>query len=122
MKILTNYNQLVGKTISFSHMAQFADQITLATTDGEVLMATLEYDDDEDDIQIRVLNEYTVIGIIQKHSYLQKELNKLGIFDLEEWKREQEKRRKEEQEKYRQKKEQQEREMYEKLKVKFESQ
>jgi hypothetical protein len=54
MNILKSYEDLVGKTIAFSHMAQFASQITLATTDGDILMVTFELEDD-DNMEIRVL-------------------------------------------------------------------
>jgi hypothetical protein len=121
MKVITNYELLVGKTISFAHMAQFADQITLATTDGEVLMATVEVDEDFDDTRIYVFNQWKVINSIQNDSYLQEKLNKLGIFNLAEWKKEQEERQRKEREERLKAKEDHERKEYERLKAKFEN-
>lgn len=120
MKILTDYKDLVGKTIAFSHMAQFADQITLATTDGDVLMASFSGSDDEE-FEINVFSKHRVIGVIQRHTYLQEELDRLGIFNLTAYKKEQEEKRVKEQEEYKKKQEAKERETYERLKVKFEN-
>ncbi|GIN22563.1 hypothetical protein [Siminovitchia fordii] len=120
MKVLTDYKQLEGKTIAFAHMAQFADQITLVTTDDEVLMATFtqEY---EDEFEIKVFNKYNVIYAINNDKYIREEFSKLGIFDLEEWKEEQEKKQRLERQNLKMIREMREREQYEKLKAKFES-
>lgn len=119
MKVLTNYKDLEGKTISFAHMDQFAEQITLATTDGEVLMATLDgYDIDQFEIVVKKRNG--VIFVIDRDEYLREKLNELGIFNLEEWKKE---RAEEERiDKENRLKEQEKREWaeYERLKAKFE--
>lgn len=120
MKVITEYKNLEGKTVSFAHMAQFANQITLATTDGEVLMAKFE-GMDEDNLEIRVFNKYNVISVLQNEAYLREELDKLGIFNLAEWKKEQVKKQKEESERYKRQKEEREREEYERLKAKFEN-
>jgi hypothetical protein len=120
MKVLTNYKDLEGKTIAFAHLAQFADQITLATTDGGVLMANFE-GMDVDDMEIRIFNKHSVISVIQRNTYLREELDKLEIFNLEEWKNEQEKQRRLEEEKRKKAQEERDRKEYERLKVKFEN-
>lgn len=120
MKVIADYRQLVGKTISFSHMAQFADQITLATTDGEVLMATFE-GMSEDDLEIRILHQYAVIAVLQRDRYLREELDKLGIFSLDEWKKENEERQRIAQENRLKAQEERDRKEYERLKAKFEN-
>lgn len=120
MNVLTDYKELEGKTISFSHMAQFADQITLATTDGEVLMAAFEAGDDED-IQIRILREHSVVSVIQRHSFLREELDKLGIFNLDKWKEEQEEKQRVERERRLLEQEERDKREYERLKAKFET-
>lgn len=121
VKVLTDYKQLEGKTISFAHMAQFANQITLATTDKEVLMATFE-GMSEDDLEIRVFNMYNVISVVHRDKYIREELAKLDIFDLAEWKQAQVERQRLEEEKRRMAQEKRDREEYERLKAKFETQ
>jgi len=37
---------LIGKTIAFAHLAQFADAITLGTTDGGILVVEMDSDGD----------------------------------------------------------------------------
>lgn len=119
MKILENYNDLVGKKIVFSHMAQFADQITLATEDGCVLMATMEQDDFEGSNEIRILYPHAVLNVLHKHEWMRKELGELGIFDVQKYEEEQRVKREKEKEEYRKKKEQKDREEYQRLKAKF---
>lgn len=118
MKVITDYKNLVGKTISFAHMAQFANQITLATTDGEVLMATFE-GMDEDNLEIRVFNKYNVISVLQNEAYLREELDKLGIFDLSEWEKGQVEKKRIEREKRLNAQEEKDKKEYERLKAKF---
>ncbi|MEB2281098.1 hypothetical protein LAV73_14005 [Lysinibacillus xylanilyticus] len=64
MEILEDYKNLVGKKMVFSHMAQFAEQITLATEDGCVLMATCDYNEMEDGPIVRVLRSPFVIQVL----------------------------------------------------------
>lgn len=118
MKVITDYTQLVEKTIAFAHIAQFSEQITIATTDKEVFMAAPTLDDDGD-IQILNYHESSVVKAIQESEYLQKELGSLGIFDLESYRLKKEKERKIALAKYQEEKEEKERRQYEKLKAKF---
>jgi hypothetical protein len=121
MKVLKDYKQLEGKTISFSHMAQFAEQITLVTTDDEVLMATFE-GMSEDDLEIRVFGLHNVISVIQRDKYIREELSKLGVFDLEEWKQAQAEKQRQEEENRKKAQEERDKKEYERLKAKFEGQ
>ena len=121
MKILTEYEELVGKEISFSHMAMFAQQITIATKDGCVLMAIMEREDEwGENARIYVLNEHRVMGVIERNEWIRKELGKLGIFDLEKYKEEQRIKHEKEKEKRSIEREKRERAEYERLKNKFE--
>lgn len=121
MEILTKYGDLVGKTIAFSHMAQFAEQITIATEDGYVLMATMTGDGDFERKEIRVLAKHSVLAVLNDNEWMRKELAALGIFDMEKYKEEQRIKREKEQEEYRRKKEERELEEYNRLKAKFEN-
>jgi hypothetical protein len=122
MKILTEYEQLEGKTIAFTHMAQFAQQITIATTDNEVLMATFDLDEEYGERkEIRVLHEGWVVKIIKESKYLREELSKRGIFDLEKYKTEMEAERVAKLERYKQEKEEREIKQLAELKAKYEN-
>lgn len=66
MRILTNYEDLTGKTISFVHAAQFAEAITIATTDNEVIIMNREIDEDEGEGNIRVFPEFRALEYIKK--------------------------------------------------------
>lgn len=118
MKVITNYEDLEGKTISFCHMAQFAEQITIATTDGEVLMASF-YEGDYERTEIEIFNPGKVILTIQNSTYLQRELDDLGIFNLDEWKKKQMEKQLIDKEECLKRLEEEERREYERLKAKF---
>lgn len=120
MKILTDYKDLVGKKIVFSHMAQFASEITIATEDGCILMATLDSDDFGDNKEVSIYPKYRVMNKIETDEWMRKELGELGVFDLDKYKEEQ--RIEAEKEKERRLIEREKREIaeYERLKSKFE--
>ncbi|MBM7598242.1 hypothetical protein JOC34_000599 [Virgibacillus halotolerans] len=121
MKILTDYDQLVGKTIAFAHMAQFADQITLATTDNEVLMADMEsVDESLHDKEITVYSEGMVMNRLNYEPYLRKKLSEIGVFDLEAYKEERQKQMEEAKRKREEQKKINEIKEFERLKKKFE--
>lgn len=120
MEILTNYNDLVGKKIVFSHMAQFAKQITLATEDGCVLMVTFDFDDYGEGNTIRILYPHLVLSTLNKHEFLRNELGKLGIFDLEKYQEEQRLKKEIEHKAWKEKKEAEEYATYLRLKEKYE--
>lgn len=120
MEILTDYKDLVGKKIVFSHMPRFAQEITLATEDGCVLMATFDYDDDEEEAKIRIMYPYSVVEVIKRNEWMRNELGALGIFDIETYKKEQEEKRLKEQEEAKRLIEERDRAEYERLKAKYE--
>lgn len=121
MKIIKHGNELIGKTIAFAHIARFANNITIATNDGCVLVATQDIDEDYEEKVTIILNEPTALRYIENNNYVRDELGKLGIFDIEAYqKKKMEERLKREQE-YKARKLKEERELYEKLKAKFEN-
>ena len=126
MEVLENYDALEGKTIAFAHMAQFAEQITIATTDGCLLMAKFDYNEDDEDLQdapeIRVIQKQRVIGILEsdKGRYLREELGKRNLFDLKAFKEREKAKLDKRQAEWRAKQELKEKEEYERLKAKFE--
>lgn len=120
MEILTDYKDLVGKKIVFSHMAQFAEQITLATEDGYVLMATFEYDDLAEESRVKVMYPHSVIRVLNGQEWIRNELGRLGIFDIEKYKEEQRIKQEKEKEEYLIKLEEKERAEYKRLKAKYE--
>ncbi|MCA1027009.1 hypothetical protein LCM23_12985 [Cytobacillus kochii] len=124
MRILEykNLPELVGKTIAFTHIAQFAENVTIATEDGCVVVITQDVDEDFGEAkQTRVLFEPHARRYIENHKFLRSELGKLGIFNIEVYKKEQEELERKRREKLRIKKEKDERELFEKLKAKYET-
>lgn len=120
MKIVRSGEELNGKTIAFTHIAQFAENITIATEDGRVAVVTQDIDGECDDRQTRILNEYEAICYIENSDYLRNSLGKLGIFDIETYKQKKQEERIKRAEELEARKLKEERELYEKLKVKFE--
>lgn len=121
MKILTDFKELEGKTIAFAHGAQFADQITLATTDKEVLMATFDIDEFGERKEIRVLNPLYVKNTLEKESYLREALAKREIFDLEKYKEEEKAKRLAEKERFEIEKKERDLKLLADLKAKYET-
>ena len=121
MKILTNYNELVGKKIAFVNMARFADQITLATEDGCLLMVTVDGDGDEDK-EVRVYSEISTLRELKndRNDWMRKDLAKLGIFDMDEYIQEQKEIRERKQLEFKKEQERKEYEKYLQLKEKYE--
>lgn len=123
MKILTNYEDLVGKTVSFVHAAQFAKAITIATTSNEVIVMNREIDEYGEEGNIRVYPEHIVLEYIKKEDnrYIRNSLAEYAGFDIEEYnkqKKEEEERKRAE---WQDKQEKRDREEYERLKQKFNS-
>lgn len=128
MEVLESYPKLEGKTIAFTHMAQFAEQITIATTDGCILMAKFGYDEDNEDCdgdnpEIRVLGKHRVLYILESDGgrYIREELAKKGLFDLVAFKKREKIKQERELAEWRVKQEAKEKQEYERLKAKFES-
>lgn len=122
MNVLESYPALEGKTIAFTHMAQFAEQITIATTDGSILMAEFDYNDNGESPEIRVLRTQRVLGVLEsdKGRYVREELAKRDLFDLKAFKEREEAALAERREKHRAEKELKDYAEYERLKEKFE--
>ncbi|WP_091020658.1 MULTISPECIES: hypothetical protein [Paenibacillus] len=123
MKILTHYEDLVGKTVSFVHAAQFAKAITIATTNNEVIVIDREIDEFGEEGNVRVYPEHIVLEYIKKEDnrYIRNSLAEYAGFDIEEYnkqKKEEEERKRAE---WRDKQEKRDREEYERLKQKFNS-
>ena len=121
MKILTKYEELVGKTIAFSHMAQFAENITLATEDGCVLVATQTIDDYGENKENRVLWEPHAIQYIENNKYIREQLGELGIFDIQTYKQKQQELEDKRREEYKKKEVEHELMELQRLKKKYES-
>lgn len=120
MKIIRNDKELIGKTIAFAHMAQFAENITLATEDGCVVVVKQLYDLDTDESQITILGEPNALRYIENNDYIRETLGKLGIFDIHTYRQKMQEERMKRIQEYGAKKLKEERELYEKLKAKFE--
>lgn len=120
MEILTDYEELNGKKIVFTHMAQFADQITIATEDGCVLMVTRFLDECGDRGEFYVYPKLRVMATLHQSEWLREELGKLGVFDIEKYKEDERIRLEKEKLERQRQKEQREKEEYERLKLKFE--
>ncbi|RXZ78026.1 hypothetical protein EBB07_28630 [Paenibacillaceae bacterium] len=122
MFFITEEEELLGKTIVFTHMAQFADYITIVTGDGGVLVIDVESDSDGKCNSI--FPEHLAKRYLFDHSWLRKELNSKGIVtdhDISEYER----IKKEEADRYRERmlkiKEDNERKKYNELKLKYEN-
>lgn len=96
MKILTNYEDLVGKTIAFAHVGHFAKQMTFGTKDGCILMASMTYNPHANDSQVFVYREHRVMDTLQRDTWLCEQLRKRGIFDLAVYKEDRHVRKKQE--------------------------
>ncbi|MCO7177030.1 hypothetical protein ACFP7A_01285 [Sporolactobacillus kofuensis] len=122
MKIENDPFNMVGRTITFIDAGKYADQITIATDDGHIMMAEFDYDELEDeDPTIHVLNKYNVLQRLSRstNSRLVERMKKEG-FDLREFEEREKKLRDERMKKLEIDKEKQERMQYERLKAKYE--
>ncbi|MFF2531546.1 hypothetical protein ACFVS2_21800 [Brevibacillus sp. NPDC058079] len=122
MYFISKEEELIGKTIAFTHMAQFADAITIVTSDKGIFV--FEQDGCSDDKEIIVYNDTLARRYVLEHTYLRKELHEKGIITEEDISKfEEEKRR--ESERYLQEQEkrvkEQERQEYERLKALYEN-
>lgn len=120
MKIVRDGKELIGKTIAFIHMAQFAENITIATEDECVLVVRQTFDEDTEDSQIDILSEARALRYIENNTYVRDTLGELGIFDIAAYRKKQLEERAIKEKEYKARKLKEERELYEKLKAKFE--
>lgn len=87
MYFIDNEKDLIGKKIAFTHMATYAEAITIVTEDKGIFVC------DKDEEEIMVYMEHQAKPYILGQSYIRKELNKLGIItdeDIQEYERKQE--------------------------------
>jgi fructose-bisphosphate aldolase class 1 len=120
MYFITKAEDLIGKTISFVHMTQFAEAITIVTDDKGVLV--VEQTGDSYDKETSIYGVHQARTYVNKQEWMRKELQKAGVISEEEiLEYEEEQKRllqKKEQERLRQQ-EEYEKELFEKLKKKF---
>jgi hypothetical protein len=117
MYFISEEKDLVGKEIIFTHMAQFAEAVTIVTKDKGILVVENDGEGNE------IYHEHNAKKYVVGHNWLRKELHKRGIISLEDIERyEEEERLKAEQRQvaFNQMREKQERDTYERLKAKFE--
>lgn len=122
MYFITKEEDLWDKKVVFTHMAEFAEAITIVTSDGGIQVVSQQWEDD-DRSRIWVYNESKARNYILNHNYLREQLHKKGIITNQEI-AEYEERIKKDREDYlkRQKElnEQKDKAEYERLKKKFE--
>lgn len=124
MYFITKEKDLVGKTIAFIHCAQFAEEITLATTDGGILMVQQTGGVEESEIQ--VFHEHQAefrLFVSGRNEWLVDELKKIGVIGKDEYQKRCEARKlkiEQEEKKREEYREQHERDEYFRLKAKFE--
>ncbi|HDR4948086.1 TPA: hypothetical protein QCR51_004653 [Bacillus cereus] len=122
MYFIEKEEDLIGKEIAFTHMAQFAEAITIVTKDKGIYVVEQWAEDDSS--EITVYNQRKARHYILKYDWLRKTLHDKGIISQEEIEEYENQRRLEQQriqEEHRKKKEEQEKREYERLKAKFES-
>ena len=90
MYFMNSEEELIGKTIAFTHMAEFAEAITIVTEDQGVLVVQQSLDES----RIKVYSAKRAQYYIWRHEYLREQLHERGIISEEEFA---EQRKKEEQ-------------------------
>lgn len=122
MYFITKEEDLVGKEIAFTHMAQFAEAITIVTKDKGILVVKQWSDDDIS--EINVYGKHQARTYVLKHNWIRKTLHEKGIIsheEIEEYENEIRLAQQKQQEEYKKRQEEQERQAYERLKVKYEA-
>jgi hypothetical protein len=115
MYFITKEAELLGKTISFTHMSQFAEAITIATTDGGIM--SIEGRDEAGEIHIK--GEGDARGYVLGNNWLRNELLKAGVM-TEEAIQEYERQREAVRQQWAKGQEERRRKEYERLKAEFE--
>ncbi|RWS41506.1 hypothetical protein EKA14_19625 [Bacillus mycoides] len=121
MYFMEKEEDLIGKEIAFTHMAQFAEAITIVTKDKGILV--VEQFQDDGSSEIVMYGKYNARAYVLKHDWLRKTLHEKGIIsheEIEEYENEKRLAQQRQQEEYKKRQEEQERRDYERLKVKFE--
>jgi len=121
MYFISKEEDLNGKEIAFTHMAQFAKAITIVTKDKGILV--VEQFQDDGSSEISVYGKGNARAYVLNHNWLRKTLHEKGIIsheEIQEYENQRLLQQQKQQEEYKKKKEEQERETYERLKAKFE--
>ncbi|MGN5650699.1 hypothetical protein [Bacillus sp. Brlt_9] len=84
MYFITKEEDLWDKKVVFTHMAAFAEAITIVTSDGGIQVVSKEWGEDEDRGRIWVYNKSRARSYILNHQYLREQLHKKGIITNEE--------------------------------------
>jgi len=122
MYFISKEEDLVGKEIAFTHMARFAEAITIVTKDKGIFVVSQMCYEGDDDAEIDIYNERRAKEYVMKHNWLRKELNSLGIIteeDIKEYEKIIEEKRKRDMADYQRQQEENEKLQYERLKAKF---
>ncbi|WP_456364779.1 hypothetical protein C1N73_30375 (plasmid) [Priestia aryabhattai] len=83
MYFIETEEELKGKRIAFTHMAQFAEAITIVTEDKGIFVVEQE-DNEGFSKETTTYNELRARKYIFEHKYILSELNKLEIITKEE--------------------------------------
>lgn len=118
MYFITKEEDLIGKKIIFTHMAQFADALTIVTEDKGIFVVN------QDGEETHVFNSGRALRYIKNSKWLVGKLNDCGIITNEmisSWEEEKERQRQETHRKLKEQEEQMEYKTYLRLKEKFEN-
>ncbi|PGC57582.1 hypothetical protein [Bacillus wiedmannii] len=121
MYFIDKEEDLNGKEIAFTHMAQFAKAITIVTKDKGILV--VEQFQDDGNSEISVYGKGNARAYVLNHNWLRKTLHEKGIIsheEIEEYENEIRLAHQKQQEEYKKRQEEQEKRDYERLKAKFE--
>ncbi|PFD32537.1 hypothetical protein CN269_04310 [Bacillus thuringiensis] len=122
MYFIEKEEDLIGKEIAFTHMAQFAEAITIVTKDKGILVVEQWPDDDRS--EINVYGQRKARAYVLKHNWIRKTLHEKGIIsheEIEEYENGIRLAHQKQQEEYKKRQEEQEKRDYERLKAKFET-
>ncbi|WPS85453.1 hypothetical protein SMD22_02140 (plasmid) [Brevibacillus halotolerans] len=89
MYFMTQEEQLVGKVIAFTHIAQFAEAITFVTEDKAILV--VKQDGYSFEKVTNIYQEHQARKYVLENSWLRKELHQRGIItenDIEQFEEE----------------------------------
>ncbi|ACJ77164.1 hypothetical protein PDJ82_25320 [Bacillus cereus group sp. TH43LC] len=121
MYFIDKEEDLIGKEIAFTHMAQFAEAITIVTKDKGIFVVEQWREDDHS--EIHAYSKGNARAYILKKDWLRKTLHEKGIIsheEIEEYENQRRLEQQKQQEEYKRKREEQEKITYERLKAKFE--
>jgi hypothetical protein len=115
MYFITKEADLLGKVIAYTHMSQFAEAITIATTDGGIII--IESRDESGEIHVK--SEHQASNYILGTIWLRSELLKAGVVTMEDI-QEYERQREVVRQQWAKGQEERRRQEYERLKAEFE--